>query len=231
MHLCLENFAHHHSTLELIQLAPFNWNGFDDETPSSGAMKRQQSPTSATDSPKLSYYGSSQCGWSNAPTKARLPYSPTTEPAFDGARCQLCLTYGQANEPYVKCHTSQRWTRKAACKKRQDRLLYSKLTSGGVKPPGKKTKNQTEAGNRFDHTTLMGNLQRQLLSLNPRLDVEARIGDGRKKQGWKRLKPNNVSKDVAVPLSYNKGDVLMSGLQVMKDTDEITKSCRDRENE
>jgi hypothetical protein len=89
------------------------------------------------------------------------------------------------------------------------------------------TKVQVEAGNRMDHTTLMGQMQNQLLLLNPNLPSEARLSKGRSKLGWKPLNPNNVSRDVSDPLTHNKKDVLITEIDVLKDSDEIIVSCRD----
>jgi hypothetical protein len=89
------------------------------------------------------------------------------------------------------------------------------------------TKDQVEAGNRMDHTTLMGQMQNQLLLLNPNLPTEARLGKGRSKLGWKALNPNNVSRDVSDPLTHNKKDVLTSEIEVLKDSDKIAMSSRD----
>jgi hypothetical protein len=246
--LCLKNFADDYSVPERIQLAPLRLEPFDHESPSSVAMQRQHSVSSATDSGLSSYYGSSsdspahtpcgspQLGRSNTRTRARYhPYSPSAELSFDGIRCSSCLEYGehvpvQLDQPCIKCGTisvEQRPTGKIARRKRNDRHLYSKLASGGAKPQGTRTKDQTEAGNRLDHTTLIGMHQHELMRLNPDLPTKARIGDGRTKLGWKALNPNNVSKDVAVPLTVNKDEVFISGKQVLTDTDETTESCRD----
>jgi hypothetical protein len=89
------------------------------------------------------------------------------------------------------------------------------------------TKDQVEAGNRMDHTTLMGQMQNQLLLQNPNLPTEARLGNGRSKLGWKALNPNNVSRDVSDPLTHNKKDVLTSGNEVLKDSDRIILSSRE----
>jgi hypothetical protein len=88
------------------------------------------------------------------------------------------------------------------------------------------TKDQVEAGNRIDQTTLLGQTQNQLLGLNPNLPTEARLGKGRSKLGWKALNPNNVSRDVSEPLTHNKKDILISNIEVLKDSDEIIVSCR-----
>lgn len=246
----MRNVTHQCRFPERIQLAPLRLESVDYESPSSVVMQRQHSISSATDSGLSSYYGSSsdspaltpygspQLGQSNARTKGKnYPYSSSTESHFDGVRCSSCLQHGehvpvQPGQSCVKCGTSyaeQRSTGKTARRKRNDRHLYSKLAPGTSKPQGVRTKDQTEAGNRLDHTTLIGMHQHQLMRLVPDLPAKARIGDGRKKLGWKPLNPNNVSKDVAVPLTVNKDEVFISGPQVLRDTDEITVDWQDHE--
>jgi hypothetical protein len=89
------------------------------------------------------------------------------------------------------------------------------------------TKDQVEAGNRMDHTALMGQIPNLLLSLEPNLPTEARLGKGRSKLGWKALNPNNVSRDVSGPLTRNKKDIFIPYIDMLKDSDNITVSCRD----
>jgi hypothetical protein len=109
--------------------------------------------------------------------------------------------------------------------------MYSRLNSGGAKPQCVMTKDQVEAGNRIDQTTLLGQSQNLLLRLNPNLPTEARLGKGRSKLGWKALNPNNISRDISDPLTYNKKDINQSANDVLKDSDEITVSCRDYTHE
>jgi hypothetical protein len=207
-------------------------------------MQRQHSVSSATDSGMSSYYGSASgsptltpCGspqLGRTATSRLHPYSPSSRPSFE-ARCPSCLDHGdhvpvQPGHPCVVCDTvyiEQRSIGKATRRKRNDRHLYSRLNSGGAKPQSVMTKDQVEAGNRMDHTTLMGQMQNQLLLQNPNLPTEARLGNGRSKLGWKALNPNNVSRDVSDPLTHNKKDVLTSGNEVLKDSDRIILSSRE----
>lgn len=243
-HQCSKNLAHHHSVPERIQLAPLRCDPFDFSAPASVGMQRQHSVSSATDSGMSSYYGSASgsptltpCGsrrLGRTPTSRVHPYSPSSRPSFE-ARCTSCLDHGdhvpvQPGHPCSVCdtiYTEQRPVGKATRRKRNDRHLYSRLATGGAKSQGAMTKDQVEAGNRMDHTALLGRLQNQLLSTNPNLPTEARIGDGRSKLGWKVLNPNNVSKDVPDPLTFNKKDVLGSALQWEDDSDKILVNTRD----
>jgi hypothetical protein len=93
------------------------------------------------------------------------------------------------------------------------------------------TRDQSEAGNRLDHITLIGTIQNQLLSFNPHLHTRARVGDGRTKLGWKSLQQNNVSRDVSDPVTVNKTDIFISMRQVLGDTDDISVSVRDQEHD
>jgi hypothetical protein len=188
--------------------------------------------SSATGSPTLTLCASPQLG--RTATSRLHPYSPSSTHSFE-ARCPSCLNHGdhvpvQPGYPCVVCDTiyvEQRSVGKVTGRKRNDRHLYSRLNSGGAKPQCVMTKDQVEAGNRMDHTFLMGQMQNQLLSLNPNLPTEARLGKGRSKLGWKALNPNNVSRDVSDPLTYNKKDVLTSEIEVLKDSDIIAMSSRD----
>ena len=201
-------------------------------------MQRQHSISSATDSGLSRYYGSSsespaqtpcsspRLGRSNTLITSRFhPYSPSAEPSFRGARCPSCLEHGehvpiQLGEACTKCNTifvDQRSTGKVTRKKRNDRVLYSRLATGGAKPHEARAKDQVEAGNRLDHTTLIGRLQHLLESFNPDLPTQARVGDGRFKLGWKALNPNNTSKDIRQPLTCNKSEVFISTEQAMRD--------------
>jgi hypothetical protein len=73
---------------------------------------------------------------------------------------------------------------------------------------------------------LIGFHQEVLLKVNPTLVTSARTGNGRSKSGWKLLNQNNVCKDLANPLKYNKSDILVSGTQVLEDSDRIiTNMC------
>jgi hypothetical protein len=133
-------------------------------------------------------------------------------------------------QPCGVCDTiapEQRSTGKAPRKKRDDRHLYSQLSTGGTKTQSA-SRDQSEGGRRFDHTTLIGIHQEMLLKVNPNLPTNARIGNGRRKSGWKMLNPNNVSKDLVSPLTVNKSEVLTSGLQVLDDSNQIIANISDQ---
>lgn len=214
-------------------MAPLRLDTFDFESRSSVPIQRQHSVSSATDSGLSRYYGSASESPAQTPCSSpRLgrshryhPYSPSAEPSFSGVRCPCCLEHGehvpvQPGQACTKCNTvfvDQRTTGKVTRKKRNDRVLYSRLATGGSKPQVARAKDQVEAGNRLDHTTLIGRLQHLLESFNPDLPTQARIGDGRFKLGWKALNPNNTSKDIRQPLTVNKSEPFISCEQVMRD--------------
>lgn len=170
--------------------------------------------------------------------KASFPYSPVAESSNRGPRqvprCGSCLAHGDhsptsSGQPCENCHASgpqQRATGKAQRKKRGDRPLYSQITSDHAKSRAV-TKDQVEAGSRYDQTALLGVLQSQLAQMNPDLPTKARIGHGRKKLGWKALNPNNVSTDIARPLTCNKTEVLSSSMQMHQDNEAMIVDARD----
>jgi len=134
-----------------------------------------------------------------------------------------------SGQPCENCHASkpqQRSTGKAQRKKRVDRPLYSQITSGHAKSRAV-TKDQVEAGSRYDQTALLGVLQTQLVQMNPDLPTKARIGHGRKKLGWKALNRNNVSTDIVRPLTCNKTEVLSSSMQLHQDNEAMIVDARD----
>jgi hypothetical protein len=145
-----------------------------------------------------------------------------------------CLAHGDHNtitsgQPCENCHASnpqRRSTGKAQHKKRGDRPLYSQIIPAHAESRAM-TKDQIEAGSRYDQTALLGVLQNQLVQMNPDLPTKARIGHGRKKLGWKALNPNNVSTDIARPLTCNKTEVLSSSMQMHQDNEAVIVDVRD----
>jgi hypothetical protein len=211
-------------------------------------MQRQHSVSSATDSGLSSYYASSSgspmmtpCGSPHSGRTTTIiktsssSYSPFSPSSFQGFRCSSCLDHGdhvpvEPGQPCAVCDTmspAQRTTGKAPRRKRTDRHLYSRLSTGGPKTQAV-SKDQGEGGRRYDHTTLIGMKQEMLLKINPSLTTTARIGNGRSKSGWKLLNQNNVSKDLVNPLTCNKSDILISGVQVQDDSNQIIANICDR---
>jgi hypothetical protein len=180
-------------------------------------MQRQHSISSATDSGLSSYYGSSSGSPTLTPCGSPRSGRTTTRassPSFHGFRCSSCLDHGDhvpvlPGQPCGVCETiapEQRSTGKAPRKKRIDRHLYSRLSTGGTKTQSA-SKDQSEGGRRFDHTTLIGIHQEMLLKV---------------------LNPNNVSKDLVSPLTVNKSEVLTSGLQVLDDSNQVIANICDQ---
>ncbi|KAH7389573.1 hypothetical protein DE146DRAFT_664559 [Phaeosphaeria sp. MPI-PUGE-AT-0046c] len=194
--------------------------------------------TSPSESPMMTPCGSPRLGGSYTSYKGSFPYSPVTESQDQGPRhvprCGSCLALGihspiSSGRPCQNCNTpgtQPRWTGKVQRKKRDDRQLYSNLTSGHAKSRAV-TKDQVEAGSRYDQTALLGVLQNQLGCMNPDLPTKARVGHGRKKLGWKALNPNNVSNDVARPLTFNKTEILSSSLHMHEDNEAMVIDIRD----
>jgi hypothetical protein len=186
---------------------------------------------SSSGSPTTTPYGSPKLGRAKDSLHS---YSSSSSSPYQGLHCVSCLVHGdhipvQPGRPCQVCRTmspEQRTTGKAPRKKRQDRQLFSRLSPSGLKPYAV-TKDQIEAGSRFDHTTLIGIQQNQLLKINPDLPRDARTGNGRNKPGWKLLNPNNVSKDVRNPLIHNKTEIHVSTIQVLEDDDAIITNIRD----
>jgi hypothetical protein len=230
--------SNNHRIPERIQLAPLRCDPFDYSAPLSAGMQRQHSISSATDSGLSSYYGSSAGSPTLTPCGSPRSGESTTRassPSFHGYRCSSCLDHGDhvpvmPGQPCAVCDTispEQRLTGKAPRRKRNDRHLYSRLATGGTKTQSA-SKDQSEGGRRFDHTTLIGIHQEMLLKVNPNLPTNARIGNGRSKSGWKVLNPNNVSKDLVCPLTVNKSEILTSGPQVLDDSNQIIANVCDQ---
>ncbi|KAL5120526.1 hypothetical protein ACEQ8H_001544 [Pleosporales sp. CAS-2024a] len=236
---------------ERIQLAPLRLDNVDCEPSSNFAMQRQHSVSSTDSDTSSGYCHSSSGSPDRSPTFGRTstrgqwrfhPYakSPRNKTQVITIQCPSCLERGVdiAVEPGKACPSCNTPCReltpeekeKAGRQKRNDRIIFSKLMfnlPGVEKPSTPPTKEQTEAGNRLDHTTLIGLAQHQLVTLIPDLPTKARIGNGRKKMGWKALNQNNVSADVPIPLTVNKHEIFISGPQVLGDSDDIIRDLRD----
>jgi hypothetical protein len=208
-------------------------------------MERQYSISSASSSSQSSYCPSATGSGSptpfNSPRLGRVdthtsdrsyPYPPLNRPSIQVLRCPSCLDRGEhvpmdPGKPCAVCntlYTEQISSGKAPRRKRNDRHLFSRL-SGGSSKPNNTSKDQSEAGSRFDLTGYFGRLQNQLLRINPRLATDAALGDGRTKLGWKPLNPNNICKDVEDPLLVNKIEIHISAAQVLRDSDAIFRDC------
>jgi hypothetical protein len=132
----------------------------------------------------------------------------------------------ESGKPCESCGTEQSRTGKAPRKKRNDRRQFSRLFSSNAKP-NTVSKDQSEAGNRFDLTGTFGLMEKHLLRTSPTLHTDAALGDGRTKLGWKPLNTNNVSKDVEEPLTHNKIEIHISSIQVMRHSDAILENCNE----
>jgi hypothetical protein len=243
-----EDNSHYHRDLGPIQLAPLLCHALDHSAPTSAGMQRQHSVSSATDSRLSSTYASCSgspmtmpCGSphserTNTPTVASSSSCSTFGPcSFHGLRAFSCLDYGDhvpgdPRQPCDKCNTTSpehRPTGKAPRRKRTDRHLYSRLCMSGPRTQTV-SRDQGECGRRRDHTALIGRHQEMLLEVNPSLITSARTGNGRIKTGWNSLRPNNISVDVLKPITYNKSDILISGVQVLDDSNRILANIRDQ---
>jgi hypothetical protein len=248
--MCWKTIADCHSIPERIQLAPLQLSSFDHGDLSSAGMKRQYSISSVSSSGQSSYCpsppGSGPPTPMSSPHLERMhkhashrshPYQSVSGPSFQGVRCSSCLDRGEhvpmeLGKPCVICDTAypeQSQNGKAPRRKRNDRRLYSRLFTGNAKP-NNISKDQSEAGSRFDLTGYFGLLQNQLLRMSPKLATEAALGDGRNKLGWKPLNPNNICKDVEDPLLVNKIEIHISVAQVLRDSDAILENCNDERN-
>lgn len=120
-------------------------------------------------------------------------------------------------------------------RKRDDRWHFSQLRNDGENKI-KISKEQGEAGRRYDHSQYFALMQRQLLAINPNLPRAAYHGKSRKgvvkKLGWTPLKSNNRSMDVEedeegkflAPLAYNKNNMFSSTYHVIDHSSALNES-------
>lgn len=112
-------------------------------------------------------------------------------------------------------------------RKRTDRRNFSRRNQDKVQT-GKVTKDEGEAGRRYDHATLHAMMQHELLCVNKNLPRDAKQDGGKRKQGWTPLKSNNRSDDVLkdgyAPLSVNKENIYDSSCQVIHDSSDLLSS-------
>lgn len=161
------------------------------------------------------------------------PY-PTPSPQVAQSRhCPVCLQIGEnilvdVGKPCVQCgniRSISKTAGKAARRKRTDRKHYSRLGNNNVKPE-KASKEEGEAGRRYDHSFWFASLQNMLLGINPDFAQVAAQRHGKRKPGWTPLKCNNVSEDIKEgsginPLAYNKSNIFESTYQVIGDSTAI----------
>ncbi|KAJ4365196.1 hypothetical protein N0V83_008814 [Neocucurbitaria cava] len=232
----------------------------DHESPSSSEMSRKPSIAS-TSSSSLSLYQSSR---SSSPTTGYLepsydhsppvnrvamntghfrPYPTPHLPIVSSLRCPSCSEAGETIfvEPGKACprcgqlDPKSKATGKVARRKRSDRIHFSRLMNNDGKPE-KASKEEGEAGRRYDHSFYFASLQNLLLKINPDFPEVAAQRGGKKRPGWTPLKCNNISNDVKEgsniePLHYNKTNMFESSLQIIEDSTAILSDAIQERND
>jgi hypothetical protein len=198
----------------IIQLPPIH-NYCEHGSPSSSPMSRKSSIVSAS-----SGSGAYQGSRSTSPNIAFLEPSYDHSPAVNRVNMYNAQLRDYA-ELIPNSHSQGITAIKAPRRKRNDRMNFSKHAKDGVKS-GRISKDEGEAGRRFDHGFLMARLQNAMLAIYPNLPQEAKQGGGHDKPGWTLLKVNNRSNDVRElgmePLAYNKANIYDSAYQIIEDS-------------
>ncbi|KAH9876091.1 hypothetical protein J1614_003970 [Plenodomus biglobosus] len=207
----------------VFQLAPIREPHFEPHTvPASIAMSRRPSEASFTSS-NYSDYNLSR---STSPTSSLY-----LEPGYDSSSPVNRIAMHTAH--FSPSQASTRPASKAVRRKRNDRKHFSRLRNevNGALP--KFTKEQGEAGRRYDHSVHLALLQRAGLDICPDLPQVAAQGKDQK-PGWTPLKSNNRSEDVKetkdengatlLPLAYNKNNIFASTYQIIMDSNDLIAS-------
>ena len=230
-----------------FRLAPLVHDPLDRDAPCSSEMSRKPSIASTSSSGPSLYRSSRSCSpatgylepsYDHSPPVNRVamntghfrPYPRPNLPAVSALRCGACLELGETVFvetgmacPRCGCADSKlRTTGKAARRKRNDRIHFSRLMNNDSKPE-KASKEEGEAGRRYDHSFYFASLQNLLLNINPDFPEVAAQREGKKRPGWTPLKCNNISNDVKEgskiePLHFNKTNIFESSLQVIEDS-------------
>ncbi|KAF2848900.1 hypothetical protein T440DRAFT_427542 [Plenodomus tracheiphilus IPT5] len=207
----------------IFQLPPIREPHFDQHTaPSSVSMSRRPSETSHT----TSNYSGYDLSRSSSPTTNSF-----LEPGYDSSSPVNRIAMHTAH--FSPARVSSRPAPKAVRKKRTDRKNFSRLRNeiNGAFP--KFSKEEGEAGRRYDHSIYIAMLQRAMLKINPRLPEVANQGKYQK-PGWTPLKSNNRCEDVKetldengeilLPLAVNKNNIFASSHQVIADSNNVIDS-------
>ncbi|CAO2658692.1 Nn.00g064150.m01.CDS01 [Neocucurbitaria sp. VM-36] len=228
----------------IFHLAPMRQDPIDRDAPSSSEMSRKPSIASSSSS-SLSLYRSSRSSspatgylepsYDHSPPVNRVAmntghFRPYPLPAVPSLRCRACSEVGEtifveADTACPRCgrlDSKPKATGKAARKKRNDRIHFSRLMNNDGKPE-KASKEEGEAGRRYDHSFYFASLQNLLLKINPDFPEVAAQREGKKRPGWTPLKCNNISNDVKEgskiePLHFNKTNIFESSLQIIEDS-------------
>jgi len=211
----------------IFQLPPIRELNFKYETPSSTEMSRRPSDSSAASS----YYSDYQLSRSSSPSLNSL-----SETGY--GRSLSVKSYPTHTPELLSTRKSKSPTAKAVRTKRKDRKHFSRLRKETEGAHSKFTKEQGEAGRRYDHSLYFAVLQRALLGINENFPEIAAQGKDQK-PGWTPLKSNNRSEDVSEttdengvslsPLRFNKNNIFASAYQVIVDSNEVLESIYDRQ--
>lgn len=210
----------------IFQLPPIRELKFKYETPSSEAMSRRPSDSSAA-----SYYSDFQLSRSSSPS-----INSFGESGY--GRSLSVNSFSTCTPELISCSKPRSPTAKAVRTKRKDRKHFSRLRKEAEGAHSKFTKEQGEAGRRYDHSLYFAVLQRALLGINENFPESAVQGKDQK-PGWTPLKSNNRSEDVSEttdengvslsPLRFNKNNIFASAYQVIVDSNEVLESIYDRQ--
>ncbi|KAF1849878.1 uncharacterized protein K460DRAFT_350015 [Cucurbitaria berberidis CBS 394.84] len=234
----------------IYQLAPMLQDPIDRDAPYSSEMSRKASIASTSSSGQSFYRvsrstspasGYLEPSYDQSPSVNRIamntghfrPYPPPHRSAGSGSCCSACLEIGEtifvdAGKACLRCGRADsmlKTTGKVARRKRNDRIKFSRLMNNDCKPENV-SKEEGEAGRRFDHSFYFASLQNSLLKINPKFPEVAAQREGKKRLGWTPLKCNNISDDVKEkghiePLHFNKTNIFESSLQVVEDSTAI----------
>ncbi|KAH7401629.1 hypothetical protein BKA66DRAFT_436737 [Pyrenochaeta sp. MPI-SDFR-AT-0127] len=237
---------------DYIQLAPILRDPFHDHSGSSSSTMLRHASISSSSSSEHSGFHLSRSGspvtnpreplYRQSPSMNRLamtyghlhhPYHIINPLAAPNQNCPSCLQAGEnvpvdVGKACPQCghiNAMSKTAGKVSRRKRTDRKHYSRLGNNNAKPE-KASKEEGEAGRRYDHSFWFASLQNMLLSINPDFAHVAAQGHGKRKPGWTPLKCNNVSEDVKEgsginPLAYNKSNIFESTYQVIGDSTRI----------
>lgn len=219
-------FAAHPSKVETnqgFQLAPIREPFFESHTAPGGvAMSRRPSEAS---------YMSSDCSDYNLSRSASPISGSFLESGYDSTSPINRIAMRSAHRSPDQAIA--RPAAKAVRVKRTDRKHFSRLRNEAKGTLPKFTKEQGEAGRRYDHSVYLALLQRAGLDICPDLPQVAAQGKNLK-PGWKPLKSNNRSEDVKdtkdengetiLPLAYNKDNIFASSYQIIMDSNDLIAS-------
>lgn len=211
----------------IFQLPPIRELHVKHEAPSCVAMSRRPSESSTASS----YYSDYQLSRSSSPSLNSFSEPvcghPSSVKSFSPHTVGL-LSSQKSKSPIAK----------AVRQKRQDRKHFSRLRRETEGTQSKFTKEQGEAGRRYDHSLYFAVLQRALLGINENFPELAAQGKDQK-PGWTPLKSNNRSEDVSEttdengvslnPLRFNKNNIFASAYQVIVDSNDVLESIYDRQ--